>query len=153
MRSASGGDPDWVMNLCGRMPNHPAFDGLIVEINAADLIADLDLARAIARRVRFRSSAQPATNWPATSPFRSTISGRNVSRLSGWTTSPLSRSRSIDVGAFASDESDFFQRLAQKFSHMCLAIDDTRDATFRRPNVGNFKPSSDRCFVIVPPTI
>ena len=50
-------DPDWVMNLCGRMPNHPAFDGLIVEINAADLIADLDLARAIARRVRFSNIA------------------------------------------------------------------------------------------------
>jgi EAL domain-containing protein (putative c-di-GMP-specific phosphodiesterase class I) len=50
-------DPDWVMNLCGRMPNHPAFDGLIVEINAADLIADLDLARAVARRVRFSNIA------------------------------------------------------------------------------------------------
>ena len=50
-------DPDWAMHLCGRMPNHPAFDGLIVEINAADLIADLDLARAVARRVRFSNIA------------------------------------------------------------------------------------------------
>jgi hypothetical protein len=29
------------------------------------------------------------------------------------------------VSAFASDESDFFQGLAQKFSHMWLSIDDT----------------------------
>ena len=50
-------DPDSVVNLCGRMPNHPAFDGLIVEINAADLIADLDLARAVARRVKFSNIA------------------------------------------------------------------------------------------------
>ena len=50
-------DPDSIMNLCRQMPNHPAFDGLIVEIGAADLIADLDLARAVARQVRFSNIA------------------------------------------------------------------------------------------------
>ena len=45
------------MNLCRRMPNHPAFDGLIVELSAADLVADLDLARAVARQVRFSNIA------------------------------------------------------------------------------------------------
>jgi EAL domain-containing protein (putative c-di-GMP-specific phosphodiesterase class I) len=50
-------DPDSITNLCQRMPTHPAFDGLIVEINAADLIADLDLARAVARQVRFSNIA------------------------------------------------------------------------------------------------
>lgn len=50
-------DPDSIMNLCRRMPNHPAFDGLIVEISAGDLVADLDLARAVARQVRFSNIA------------------------------------------------------------------------------------------------
>jgi EAL domain-containing protein len=34
-------DPDSIVNLCSRMPNHPAFDGLIVELSAVDVIADL----------------------------------------------------------------------------------------------------------------
>ncbi len=50
-------DPDSIVNLCRRMPNHPAFDGLIVELSAADVIADLDLARAVARQVRFSNIA------------------------------------------------------------------------------------------------
>ena len=49
-------DPDSIMNLCRQMPNHPAFDGLIVEIGA-DLSADLDVARAGARQVRFSNIA------------------------------------------------------------------------------------------------
>jgi EAL domain-containing protein (putative c-di-GMP-specific phosphodiesterase class I) len=50
-------DPDSIVNLCSRMPNHPAFDGLIVELSAVDVIADLDLARAVARQVRFSNIA------------------------------------------------------------------------------------------------
>jgi EAL domain-containing protein (putative c-di-GMP-specific phosphodiesterase class I) len=50
-------DPDSIGNLCSRMPSHPAFDGLIVEIGAADIVADLDLARAVARQVRFSNIA------------------------------------------------------------------------------------------------
>jgi EAL domain-containing protein (putative c-di-GMP-specific phosphodiesterase class I) len=50
-------DPDSIVNLCRRMPNHPAFDGLIVELSAVDVIADLDLARAVARQVRFSNIA------------------------------------------------------------------------------------------------
>jgi EAL domain-containing protein (putative c-di-GMP-specific phosphodiesterase class I) len=50
-------DPASIMNLCRRIPDHPAFEGLIVEIGAADLIADLDLARAVARQVRFSNIA------------------------------------------------------------------------------------------------
>jgi EAL domain-containing protein (putative c-di-GMP-specific phosphodiesterase class I) len=50
-------DPDSITNLCRRLPNHAAFDGLIVEISAADIIADLGLARAVARQVRFSNIA------------------------------------------------------------------------------------------------
>ena len=50
-------DPDSITNLCRRLPNHAAFDGLIVEISAADIIGDLGLARAVARQVRFSNIA------------------------------------------------------------------------------------------------
>lgn len=37
------------------MPKHPAFEGLIVEINGGDLIRNLPLAKQVARRLRFHS--------------------------------------------------------------------------------------------------
>lgn len=35
-----------------RMPDHPAFDGMIVQMNGADVIANLDWARDVARQLR-----------------------------------------------------------------------------------------------------
>jgi hypothetical protein len=76
-------DPDSIMNLCRRMPTHPAFDGLTVEIGARISLPIWTWQEP--SQDRFGS---------ATSPFRLTISDRNVSRLWGWTTSLLSKSRS-----------------------------------------------------------
>ena len=38
---------------CRRMPDHPAFKGLIVEIDVMHVILNLDLVTAAARQLRF----------------------------------------------------------------------------------------------------
>jgi EAL domain-containing protein (putative c-di-GMP-specific phosphodiesterase class I)/CheY-like chemotaxis protein len=43
--------------LCRQMPDHPAFDGLIVEINGTEVIRNLDLAKDVARQLRFHKIA------------------------------------------------------------------------------------------------
>ena len=43
--------------LCERLPNHPAFDGLIVEVNGTDVVANLSLIRQIAKQGRFHKIA------------------------------------------------------------------------------------------------
>ena len=48
-------DPKSVPTLRRQMPDHPAFEGLIIEIDAADVISNLDLAKAAARQLRFRN--------------------------------------------------------------------------------------------------
>ena len=44
--------PAAIENLAGHMPTHPAFEGLIVEINSNDLIRHLPLAKQAARQLR-----------------------------------------------------------------------------------------------------
>ena len=39
------------------MPDHPAFEGLIVEIDGADVVANLELVKAVAKRLRFHNIA------------------------------------------------------------------------------------------------
>ncbi len=46
-------DPVAVEALAMRLPQHPAFRGLIVEINASDLAGNIELAKAAARQLRF----------------------------------------------------------------------------------------------------
>ena len=62
-------DPESVAGLCRKMPDHPAFEGLIVEIDAADVFANLDLARAVARQLRFSNIAVSiddlGSEWPS----------------------------------------------------------------------------------------
>src|SRR5260370_8476827 len=50
-------NPDAVRNLCHRMPAHPAFGGLIVEINSAEAIHNLDLLIEVARELRLHNIA------------------------------------------------------------------------------------------------
>ena len=61
-------DPELVAGLCRKMPDHSAFEGLIVEIDAADVFHNLDLARAVARQVRFSNIAisidDLSSDWP-----------------------------------------------------------------------------------------
>lgn len=62
-------DPKSVASLRRQMPDHPAFEGLIVEIDAADVICNLDLAKAAARQLRFSNIAisidDLGSEWPS----------------------------------------------------------------------------------------
>jgi len=62
-------DPDSVASLFRQMPDHPAFEGLIIEIDAADVIRNLDLAKAAARQLRFSNIAisldDLGSEWPS----------------------------------------------------------------------------------------
>lgn len=62
-------DPELVATLFRQMPGHPAFEGLIIEIDAADVIRNLDLAKATARQLRFSNIAisldDLGSDWPS----------------------------------------------------------------------------------------
>ncbi|HET7680928.1 MAG TPA: EAL domain-containing protein [Xanthobacteraceae bacterium] len=62
-------DAQSIGNLCRQMPSHPAFTGFIVEIDAADVIDNLDLVKAAARQLRFGnigiSVDDLGSDWPA----------------------------------------------------------------------------------------
>ena len=62
-------DPKSVTNLRRQMPDHPAFEGLIIEIGAPDVISNLDLAKAAARQLRFSNIAisldDLGSDWPS----------------------------------------------------------------------------------------
>jgi EAL domain-containing protein (putative c-di-GMP-specific phosphodiesterase class I) len=62
-------DPKSVATLRRQMLDHPAFEGLIIEIDAADVISNLDLAKAAARQLRFSnigiSIDDLGSEWPS----------------------------------------------------------------------------------------
>jgi EAL domain-containing protein (putative c-di-GMP-specific phosphodiesterase class I)/CheY-like chemotaxis protein len=62
-------NPPCIVSLCREMSNHPAFKGLIIEIDAADVIVNLDLVKAAARQLRFGNIAisldDVGSEWPA----------------------------------------------------------------------------------------
>ena len=62
-------DRDAVRQMCLEMPEHPAFAGLILEINSAEVIANLDLVIDVARQVRLHNIAIAIDNvgaeWPS----------------------------------------------------------------------------------------
>jgi EAL domain-containing protein (putative c-di-GMP-specific phosphodiesterase class I) len=47
--------PDAIRELAEKMPGHPAFEGLIIEINAVEIIRSLPLAKTVARQLRFHN--------------------------------------------------------------------------------------------------
>ena len=61
--------PAAVDNLARQMPSHPAFEGLIVEMNGSELIQNLPLAKEAARQLRFYnigvSIDDLGTDWPS----------------------------------------------------------------------------------------
>lgn len=61
-------DPASVIGLCERIPQDPAFEGLIVEINGTEVVRHLALLKAIARRMRFHNIAisvdDVGAEWP-----------------------------------------------------------------------------------------
>ena len=60
---------DAVRELCRRMPDHPAFAGLLIEIDSTEVVDNLDLAIDVARRVRLHnigiSIDNVGANWPS----------------------------------------------------------------------------------------
>jgi EAL domain-containing protein (putative c-di-GMP-specific phosphodiesterase class I)/CheY-like chemotaxis protein len=50
-------DAESVRSLCQQIPDHPAFDGLIVEINGTEVIRNLELVKDVARQLRFHKIA------------------------------------------------------------------------------------------------
>ncbi|MDH2347154.1 EAL domain-containing response regulator [Bradyrhizobium sp. SSUT77] len=61
-------DPQAVRDLCQRMPSHPDFGGLTIEIESKEAIQNLDLLIEVAREVRFHNIGlaidNVGTNWP-----------------------------------------------------------------------------------------
>jgi EAL domain-containing protein (putative c-di-GMP-specific phosphodiesterase class I) len=61
-------DQPAVLDLCRKMPNHPAFGGLLVEIDSDDIIRNRELVVDIATQLRFRNLAIAIDNvgseWP-----------------------------------------------------------------------------------------
>lgn len=62
-------DSKSVQTLRRQMPDHPAFEGLIVEISAADIISNLGLTKAAARQLQFSNIAisidDLGSDWPS----------------------------------------------------------------------------------------
>ncbi len=62
-------DDDAVHALCRQVPDHPAFSGLLIEIDSGEIIDNLDLAIDVARRVRLHNIAisidNVGANWPS----------------------------------------------------------------------------------------
>jgi len=50
-------DPASINLLCKQLPDHTAFEGLIVEINGTEVVRDLKLATDLARQLRFHKIA------------------------------------------------------------------------------------------------
>ncbi len=61
--------PQAVRDLCRRVPAHPAFGGLTIEIDSEEAIRDIDLLTEVAREVRLHniglSIDNLGANWPA----------------------------------------------------------------------------------------
>jgi len=66
-------DPDAIGKLAQQMPNHPAFEGLIVEINGSELVRNPALAKKAARQLRILNIAVAiddiGAEWPLLMEF------------------------------------------------------------------------------------
>jgi EAL domain-containing protein (putative c-di-GMP-specific phosphodiesterase class I) len=62
------GDRGAVRDLCRALPDHPAFNGLLIEIDSIEVIDNLDLVIDVARQVRLHNVAividNIGTEWP-----------------------------------------------------------------------------------------
>src|SRR3984893_3145601 len=62
-------DRNAVRDLCRRMPAHPAFGGLLIEINGAEAMRNLDLLIDVTKEVRFHNIAvsidDVGADWPS----------------------------------------------------------------------------------------
>ena len=62
-------DPELIEHLYRRIPDHPAFEGLIVQVNATDVVRNLGLVKKVARLLRYRTIAVSigdlGAEWPS----------------------------------------------------------------------------------------
>jgi len=62
-------DPELIEHLYRRIPDHPTFEGLIVQVNAADVVRNLGLVKKVARLLRYRTIAVSigdlGAEWPS----------------------------------------------------------------------------------------
>ena len=62
-------EPEWVVDLCQRMPRHPAFEGMIIEINGSEVVRGLDLVKRAAKLLRMHHIAisvdDLGAEWPS----------------------------------------------------------------------------------------
>ena len=62
-------DQESIKILCQQIPSHPAFEGLIVEIDGTEVIRNLELVKDIARQLRFHNIAisvdDLGVEWPS----------------------------------------------------------------------------------------
>jgi EAL domain-containing protein (putative c-di-GMP-specific phosphodiesterase class I)/CheY-like chemotaxis protein len=69
------GDDQAVRDLCRAMPSHPAFGGLLIEIDCSEVIGNPELTVDIARKLRLRNVAITIDNvgaeWPSLLELRS----------------------------------------------------------------------------------
>lgn len=69
------GDAQAVRDLCSAIPAHPAFGGLLIEINSSEVIDNPDMATDVAKRLRLRNIAFTIDNvgaeWPSLMELRS----------------------------------------------------------------------------------
>jgi EAL domain-containing protein (putative c-di-GMP-specific phosphodiesterase class I) len=62
-------DPDAVRSLCLQMPDHPAFEGMIIEISGAEVIRNLELVKDVAKQLQYHNIAisidDLGEDWPS----------------------------------------------------------------------------------------
>jgi EAL domain-containing protein (putative c-di-GMP-specific phosphodiesterase class I) len=62
-------NPESIKCLCRQIPGHPAFEGLIIEVNGTDVIPNIELLKEVARELRFHNIAiaidDLGAEWPA----------------------------------------------------------------------------------------
>jgi EAL domain-containing protein (putative c-di-GMP-specific phosphodiesterase class I) len=62
-------DPEAVENLCRQMPDHPGFEGMIIEINGSDVVRNLERLKDVAKQLRFHNIAisidDLGAEWPS----------------------------------------------------------------------------------------
>jgi len=63
------GDPEALSELCRRRPDHPAFKGMIIEINGTEVIRNLELVKKVARQLRFHDISVSIDDLGAEWPF------------------------------------------------------------------------------------
>ena len=62
-------DQEAVEKLCRQMPDHPGFEGMIIEIDGSEVVRDLELVKDVARQLRFHNIAisidDLGAEWPS----------------------------------------------------------------------------------------